>query len=148
MSELWHKEIASSLGLESILTSADQAPSVLNGGLSNEWIYGIAAFTLAVGAVLELKAMEMSEKAGYQPGNYGFDPLGLYTFRASFGIDVIAEKVTVEEKLRRAKLDMETAEIKNGRLAMLGITGMCLQEFISGIPVVQQTPFFFGDPIV
>eukprot|EP01036_Dinobryon_divergens_P038140 gene38140-50011_t len=34
----------------------------------------------------------------------------------------------------------ELCEIKNGRLAML--------EFVSGIPVVEQTPFFFGDPIL
>jgi len=55
--------------------------------------------------------------------------------------------VTREEKIARARIDMETAEIKNGRLAMLAITGMALQELISGMAVVDQTPFFFGDPI-
>lgn len=148
MSELWHKEIASSLGLDSILAAADKAPSVLNGGLANEWIYAAAAFSLALGSALELKGLEMSQKEGHKPGDYGFDPLGLYSFRGSFGIDRIAEKISREEKLARAKFDMEVAEIKNGRVAMLGITGMCLQELASGIPVVQQTPFFFGDPIL
>ena len=42
---------------------------------------------------------------------------------------------------------METAEIKNGRLAMLAITGMAAQEVITGMAVVEQTPFFFGDPL-
>lgn len=147
LSELWHKQIASALGLDSILAYEDKAPSVLNGGLANEWIYAVGAFTLAVGAVLEFKGMEMAKKEGHKPGDYGFDPIGLYPFRGSFGIDRVGEKVTVEEKIARAKKDMELAEIKNGRLAMLGITGMCLQEAVSGMPVVQQTPFFFGDPI-
>lgn len=30
----------------------------------------------------------------------------------------------------------------------LSLLGYAAQEFVSGIPVVQQTPFFFGDPIV
>merc|ERR1719199_1248113 len=39
--------------------------------------------------------------------------------------------------------EMETAEIKNGRLAMLAITGFAIQEAIYGTPVVDQTPLFF-----
>jgi hypothetical protein len=103
MSELWHKEIADALGLESILAAADKAPSVLNGGLTNEWIYGVAAFTLALSSILELKGMEMGQKSGHKPGDFGFDPIGLYAFRGSFGIDRIAEKISREEKLVRAK---------------------------------------------
>lgn len=59
----------------------------------------------------------------------------------------MTERITREEKLARAKFEMELCEIKHGRLAMIGITGMAAQEFVSGIPVVIQTPFFFGDPI-
>lgn len=58
LSELWHKEIASLLGLESILAAADKAPSVLNGGLANFWIIGTAAIALAVGAALEFRTIE------------------------------------------------------------------------------------------
>jgi len=148
LSELWHKEIADVLGLESILASSDRAPSVLNGGLTNEWIIATGAASLLVGALLEFKTFSRSEKVSYQPGDLGFDPLGLHSFRASFGLDPIMEKISQEEKLRRAKFDMELCEIKNGRLAMLAITGYAAQEFVTGIPVVQQTPFFFGDPIV
>jgi len=101
-----------------------------------------------LGALLEFKTFSRSEKSSYKPGDLGFDPLGLHSFRASFGLDPILEKISQEEKLRRAKLDMELCEIKNGRLAMLAITGYAAQEFVTGIPVVQQTPFFFGDPIV
>ena len=45
-----------------------------------------------------------------------------------------------------ARHEMETAEIKNGRLAMLAITGMALQEFVWGTPVVDQTPIFVRSP--
>merc|ERR1712176_1322958 len=38
---------------------------------------------------------------------------------------------------------MQTAEIKNGRLAMLAITGFCFQEGVTQIAVVDQTPLFF-----
>eukprot|EP00596_Hydrurales_sp_CCMP1899_P002317 CAMPEP_0119034140 /NCGR_PEP_ID=MMETSP1177-20130426/1169_1 /TAXON_ID=2985 /ORGANISM="Ochromonas sp, Strain CCMP1899" /LENGTH=281 /DNA_ID=CAMNT_0006991385 /DNA_START=187 /DNA_END=1032 /DNA_ORIENTATION=+ len=147
LSELWHKGIASTIGLDSILSADDKAPSVLNGGLSNEWIIGTGVFSLILGAILEFKGMELRQKDGYKVGDYGFDPLGLYPFRASFGIDRIDEKLTREEKIVRAKFDMELAEVKNGRMAMLAITAYAAQEFLSGMPVVQQTPFFFGDPI-
>jgi len=145
MSELWHKGIADFLGLDSILADGDKAPSILNGGLSNQWIYGAAVGALIIGGLLEAGALGRPDKD--KPGDYGFDPLNLYSFRSSFGLDRITEKLSAEEKISRAKYDMEYCEIRHGRLAMLGITGMCLQELVSGMPVVQQTPFFFGDPI-
>lgn len=77
-----------------------------------------------------------------------FDPLGLHSFRSSFGLDQITENLSTEQKLANAKFDMELCEIKHGRLAMIAMTGFVAQEFVTGIPVVQQTPFFFGDPIV
>ena len=39
---------------------------------------------------------------------------------------------------------MKLAEIKNGRAAMMAITGFAVQEFLWGQPVIEQTPFFFG----
>lgn len=148
LSELWHKGIADSLGLESILADADKAPSILNGGMSNVWILATGGIAVLIGGLLELKTNELSQKSGYMPGDLGFDPLGLHTFRGSFGLDPIMEKVSTEEKNRRAKVDMELCEIKHGRLAMIAMAGFVFQEFVTGIPVVQQTPFFFGDPIV
>jgi len=148
LSELWHKEIADALGLESILAEADKAPSVLNGGLANAWIIGAGIVALVIGGLLEFRTFAAQEKDGYKPGDLGFDPLGLHAFRASFGLDPIMENLTQEEKLMRAKNDMELCEIKNGRLAMIAVVGFVAQEFVTGIPVVQQTPFFFGDPIV
>lgn len=58
------------------------------------------------------------------------------------------EKLTKEQKNARARFEMDECEIKHGRLAMLAITAFAAQEYLSGIPVVLQTPFFFGDPIL
>ena len=66
----------------------------------------------------------------YVPGDLGFDPLGAYTL---FG------------RTEGAKLTMETAELKNGRLAMVAIVAYVGAEYLTGKPVVELTPFFF-DP--
>jgi hypothetical protein len=148
MSEIWHKEIAQAFDLPSLLQGGGKAPSLLNGGLSNEWIIGAAAFSVVLGGLLELQAFKAQEKEDYKPGDYGFDPLGLYTFRVSFFLDQMGVEVSREEKLRAAMKDMELCEIKNGRLAMLAISAYAAQEFISGMPIVEQSSFFFGDPIM
>jgi len=153
-SELWHNRIADALGLESILVDGTKAPSVLNGGLNNNFIYGIFIFTIVSSGILEFIALQKGKSATWEDkdnvnkaGDYGFDPLGLYTIRKTFYLDRITENISREERTRRAKLDMDTAEIKNGRLAMIGLTGIVVQEFIFGNSVVDQTPFFFGDPL-
>jgi Chlorophyll A-B binding protein len=69
------------------------------------------------------------------PGDIGFDPLNLYAFRSSFGLYIVGKEQTKEERIAEAKKDMELCEVKNGRLAMIGITGMAFQELVSGIPV-------------
>jgi Chlorophyll A-B binding protein len=38
---------------------------------------------------------------------------------------------------------MQLKEIKNGRLAMIAITAFSVQEFVSKIGVVDETPIFF-----
>ena len=59
----------------------------------------------------------------YVPGNLEFDPLGL------------------SDKLGRTAA--AEAEIYNGRLAMLAITGFAMQEALWGQPVVDQWSIFF-----
>merc|ERR1711935_514161 len=66
-----------------------------------------------------------SKKPGYIPGDLGFDPFGLYP------------------KTDKDKKWMQTAEIKNGRLAMIAITAFCVHELVGGTAVIDQTPFFF-----
>ncbi|CAM9234936.1 unnamed protein product [Sphacelaria rigidula] len=56
---------------------------------------------------------EAGLKEDYMPGDLGFDPLGL--------------KPTDDEGLAT----MQTKELNNGRLAMIGIAGMLVQELVS-----------------
>jgi len=38
---------------------------------------------------------------------------------------------------------LKLAELKNGRAAMMAITGFAVQEFFWGKPVTELTPIFF-----
>ena len=77
------------------------------------WVPPIAAMT---------ENMEKGERGafgallrdGYYPGDLGFDPLGL--------------KPTNPKEFA----EMQTKELQNGRLAMLAVAGMCVQEQING----------------
>ena len=71
------------------------------------------------------------------PGDLGFDPIGFSTGQGY----VPSQQAKFAGE---AKEELQTAEIKHGRLAMLAITGFAVQEFLWGSPVVQQTPWFFG----
>jgi len=42
---------------------------------------------------------------------------------------------------------MATIEIFNGRLAMMAMLGFVVQEYLTGLPVVKETPEFFT-PVV
>jgi len=105
-----------------------RAPSLFNGHLLDH-----AAFLLAVAGGLSYVekvtkdgvAKRVVDYGEAQPGDWGFDPLEEYT--QSF-----------------PTRDMQLAEIKHGRLAMMGITGFAVQEALWGSPVVEQTPWFFG----
>lgn len=131
LSELLHKEIAQTFGLQSILASGDRAPALLNGGLDNTWATGMLMMSIIIAGILEGRAMNSGEifwasekPEGYVPGNLGFDPLGLYNARGD-------------------KKSMEAAEIKNGRLAMIAVTAFVFLEATTKMPVVQLTPFLF-----
>lgn len=131
LSELWHKNIASAFGLTSILANNDRAPSILNGGLSNTWAFGMLMMSAIIAGLLEGKAMNdgdifwgATKPEGYIPGDFKFDPLNLM-------------------KAKGDKKNMLTAELKNGRLAMIAITAYAFQEFATKLPVVQETPYLF-----
>jgi hypothetical protein len=126
LAELFDRPLADSINLPSLLTKSGESPSVLNGGLDKiDIAYWVAVIALA--GIVELENMKAKEENGknYTPGDCNFDPLNFFP----------------EERL--AKLEMQTKEIKHGRLAMMGILGFVVQEALYGTPVVQETPFFF-----
>ena len=125
LSELFDKQIAASFGLTPLIDASDRAPSLLNGGLGKVaplyWIICLAG----AAAIDLLGTVNAGKKQDYMPGDFGFDPLGLYP------------------KEKEGKKRMELAEIKNGRLAMIAITAFAFQELVSKTGVVDETPLFF-----
>ena len=63
LSELWHKELAQLLGLESILAgkSGSLAPSLLNGGLSSVYATGMLVMSIIIAGLLEGQAMNKGD---------------------------------------------------------------------------------------
>ena len=129
MSELLDRKLAYAAGLKPLLVYQDRVPSVLNGGLGRTPAAFWAA-TLGVAFAIESLGMMRSSNASkngvaYLPGDLGFDPFNL------------AGKSVLEKKF---KLE---AELFNGRLAMLAITGFAIQEFWTTNSVINETPIFF-----
>lgn len=148
IAEMFQPYAAKTLGLSSALNVDGRNPSVLNG-FSSHWqdpVFVVAVF--AAVAAIEFGTFDRQfiapkdrnargalfkrmEAEGAVSGDFGFDPLGAAAF---FGANQAGRKA------------MRTAEIKNGRLAMLAITGFAIQEFVLKEAVVDQTPIFF-EPI-
>lgn len=125
ISELLDRPLSKLLGLPTVLDqTAGRAPSLFNGHLF-DGVQGVfLGLVMLATAALELNTLDNVEgltPTGYVPGDVGFDPANL----------------------RDKRKDMPTAEIKHGRLAMLAVTGFAVQEFVWGVPVVEQTPQFF-----
>jgi len=117
------------LSLSPVLDAGDRVPSILNGGMENVsplwW-----GFCLGLTAAVDVKGIMKSrhsdnDGSGEYGWDYGFDPLGLYPYD--------------EEGRER----MQLAEIKHGRLSMLAVTGFAMQEYVSKVGVVDETPIFF-----
>eukprot|EP00980_Cylindrotheca_fusiformis_P014125 scaffold3716_cov69-Cylindrotheca_fusiformis.AAC.10 len=124
LSELFDAKIANTLGLDPVVDASARAPSVLNGGLGQvSPIYWLLC--LGGAAAIDLLGQSQKGKPGYFPGNIGFDPLGLYP------------------KDQAGQERMQLAELKNGRLAMIAITAFAVQEFVTKVGVVDETPLFF-----
>lgn len=126
LAELLDKPIAEALGMSSILTASGESPSILNGGLDKVLpSYWIAVISLAAWFELKSKRAQSNNKKDYMAGDCQFDPLNLLPAN------------------KEERLNMQLKEIKHGRVAMMAILGFVVQEAFLGIPVVQETPFFF-----
>jgi len=125
ISELFDKKIASLFNLPPVLDATNRVPSVLNGGMEKISLKYWGA-CLALAAVIDVyQTFFLSSRKEYSPGDLGFDPFGLYP------------------KGEEGRKRMQTAEIKNGRLAMIAITAFAAQEFVTHVAVIDETPFFF-----
>ena len=120
-----------------------RAPSLFNGHLFD---LPFAPFVLLAFGGFAYLEQETAGPEGPAISDYGFDPLGFST--GDFPGFVPAEVQTTLLKLPNVgdKQAMELAELKNGRAAMMAITGFAVQEALWGVPVVDApiSAWFFG----
>jgi len=114
-------------------TTNGKAPSLFNGHLLDYALPLVVVF----GGFAALEFLKKEE--GGLGGDFGFDPLGFSTGQGPIPFDALPFEVPNVGDMTALK----EAEIKNGRAAMMAITGFAVQEFIWGTPVVAQTPLFF-----
>jgi hypothetical protein len=127
IAELYDQPIAAAFQMQPVLGTSARVPSLFNGGMekvSPVW-WG---FCLGLTAAIDLYGIQRARSVeGYTPGDLGFDPLNLYPSSDD----------------SEARENMQLAEIKHGRAAMIAITAFSVQEFVTKVGVVEETPWFF-----
>jgi Chlorophyll A-B binding protein len=126
LAELWDRALANAVDAAPVVDAADRNPNILNGGLDkvSPWYWAVILGAAAVIDIYQINRAN-SEDPAYFPGNLNFDPLGLYP------------------KDKKGQLEMQAKEIRNGRLAMIAVTGFVAQEFVQGNGIVDHSSFFF-----
>merc|ERR1719146_386376 len=118
-----------------------RAPSLFNGHLLDYW----PALFVAFGG---LAFLEVTTKDKITDGDFGFDPLGISSGKGPRNPGALGDKpidkIPYVEKFPGYRYigDMEAlkvAELKNGRAAMMAITGFAVSEFVWGKPVTELT---------
>jgi len=123
------------------------APSVLNGFdpltfITTAAIFGAFGYFEYNTSLRRTDDKELGQKHSQDmanvwkygvPGDYNFDPLGLYSM---FGDDATGRKA------------MRELEIAHGRSAMLGITGFAAWEALTGHAVVENNLLFHPNAVV
>jgi light-harvesting complex I chlorophyll a/b binding protein 4 len=100
-----------------VIRQLDQVLTFENGQLGGSFllmaIFFSEIYRARVGWV-EPEIEMRSLREDYTPGDLGFDPLGM------------------KPKDEGGLLNMQNRELNNGRLAMIAVAGMCVQELVTG----------------
>jgi len=140
--EVMHGRVAMIACVGYIAGEAVSGPFSINGPANDQLQQmpapAFALLTIAIGAA-ELKRATIGWvepdlgswtktlwklRENYYPGDVGFDPLGL------------------KPDDPKAFADIQTKEIQNGRLAMLGVAGMCAQELVNHRTIGETLNFY------
>ena len=142
IAELWNADFLH--GAVSDGGTFGRAPSLFNGHL-----FDVPNVVFLLLAFAPLAYFDLQSKNGKgNGGDFDWDPMGLagpqkptgaFPFEAFMGSKTPIDGIPNAKDMQA----MKVAEVKNGRLAMMAITGMAVQETVWGSPVVEQTPWFF-----
>jgi len=106
---------------DELIETAGRAPALLNGGLEENQIPYFLGTVLLGAAFADIYGQKIQVEQGLEPGNVGFDPLGLFP-----------DDIETQEKYR-------IAELKHGRIAMVAVALYALEEAISGTSILKET---------
>lgn len=120
--ELWHEEIAAAAGLPNLLTETGQAPTLMNGGM-----FSPVAEVVVVSGLVGLTAL--AYEAGADRAKNSKD------------LDTLRGAPTLSPMLKSM---LGEAQIFNGRVAMVAIMAIAVQELTTGQATVDITPFLFN----
>lgn len=123
LAELCHGGIANALALPNLLASGDRVPSVLNDGLAHAPFPAFWVAAVGLAAALEIR----ESVDGY----------------LSFRINTAKTTFDLFNPYDKQMHFMLEAELFNGRLGMLAVTGYAIQEWCTGSAVVHQVPILF-----
>ena len=110
--------------IHNLLTNKGLAPSILNGGLDkiNSKFY---IFTIIISILFEfIYSIELLSFDNQKIDNYTFDPLNIYNHKS----------IEYKNKIKNIEKNI-------GRYAMIGITYIFYNEYISQIPIVQTSSY-------
>lgn len=123
LAEMFHGDIAALLGLPNLLASGDRVPSILTEGLSHAPFPAFWIVAVAMAAAIEIRESVNDDlSVRINPSKTRFDRFNPYDKQTHFMLE---------------------AELFNGRMGMLAITGYAVQEWFLQSSVVSQVPMFF-----
>ena len=146
---MWHQRAPhfcpQLFGLSSpVDATGGRAPTLLTGHLfegAPAVFLGLVALATAYLEANTLDNVEGLTPSGYVAGDLGFDPVRCWrSVRVCLNLRFMwllspHRAACSQLGLRGKREDMETAEIKHGRLAMLAVVGFSVQEAIYGTPI-------------
>mmetsp|Transcript_22864 Transcript_22864/g.60398 ORF Transcript_22864/g.60398 Transcript_22864/m.60398 type:complete len:250 (-) Transcript_22864:58-807(-) len=124
LAEIMHEDLADMLGLESKLAEGGMAPALHTGGIFSPGVEVSMATVLILACALAVAVKQRKEEARFD----------LLTPNSDMSMPAVSP--VIRSMIREG-------EMFNGRVAMVAVVVMCMQEMITGKAIVDS-PIFFG----